>query len=105
MMVLTMISLQHWETSHMTTRRSFLLFLAPLAVLPVVGPHMLLSERPKVFPGFKAERWTYLKVNLKDGRQIHIDDPFVGPADYKAKVATMKMEGYDFEDIKSFTIG
>lgn len=30
----------------MTTRREFLRFLAPLAILPVVGPSMLLSERP-----------------------------------------------------------
>lgn len=29
------------------TRRQFLGLLAPLAVLPVVGPHMLLSERPR----------------------------------------------------------
>jgi hypothetical protein len=32
----------------MTTRRQFLGFLAPLALVPVVGPHMLLSERPKL---------------------------------------------------------
>jgi hypothetical protein len=31
----------------MTTRRQFLGFLAPLALVPVVDPHMLLSERPK----------------------------------------------------------
>ncbi len=28
------------------SRRSFLGFLAPLPLLPIVGPHMLLSERP-----------------------------------------------------------
>lgn len=30
------------------TRRQFLGFLAPLPLLPIVGPHMLLSERPTV---------------------------------------------------------
>jgi len=38
----------------MIDRRSFLSLLTPLAVLPVVGPHMLLSERPKVFGWTKA---------------------------------------------------
>jgi len=28
------------------SRRNFLNFLPPLALLPVVGPHMLLSEKP-----------------------------------------------------------
>lgn len=28
------------------TRREFFRFLAPLALLPVVGPHVLLSEKP-----------------------------------------------------------
>ncbi len=28
------------------SRRNFLSFLAPLPLLPVVGPHMLLSEKP-----------------------------------------------------------
>lgn len=31
------------------TRRKFLSWLAPLAVLPVVGPHALLSERPRIY--------------------------------------------------------
>jgi hypothetical protein len=31
------------------TRRRFLSWLAPLAVLPVAGPHVLVSERPRLY--------------------------------------------------------
>ncbi len=31
----------------MISRRAFLSLLAPLPLLPVVGPHMLLSEKPR----------------------------------------------------------
>jgi hypothetical protein len=40
----------------MLDRRQLLRGFLPLALLPVVGPHMLLSERPKMFAGWRPTR-------------------------------------------------
>ncbi len=69
----------------MTTRRKFLGFLSVPLVLPVVGPHMLLSERPPWVQGWAARKrgWKAKFVRWNKAASPHDPNVLYGSAVYE----------------------